>query len=338
MPKFKLITNTLKVEEFWADTLFWLRKDFMKVNNVIIENLSNKVPLISQLANYIFAAGGKRIRPLITLATSKLCGYVGERHINMAAAIEFIHTATLLHDDVVDESRTRRGKKSANIVWGNKSSILVGDFLLSKAFKLMIKDGSHECLEVLSDTSVKIAQGEILQLNTEKNLNTTESVYLDIIEAKTGSLFSAASLVSGKISNVNESLENALRDYGNFLGITFQIIDDVLDYCSEDLKLGKNIGDDFKESKVSLPIILAYQRSNKKEKKFWEKVIIENSQKIEDFIEAKEILRNYNVVSDCYDKAKHFALIAKDSLGVFDDSKEKQRLINLVDIIVNRQN
>ncbi len=338
MQKLKLISNTSNVEAFWADTLIWLRRDFTKVNNVILENLSNSVPLISQLSNYIFSAGGKRIRPLLTLASSKLCGYVGERHINMAAAIEFIHTATLLHDDVIDESKTRRGKKSANTVWGNKSSILVGDFLLSKAFKLMIKDGSHECLEVLSDTSVKISQGEILQLDTEKNLNTTEAIYLDIIESKTGSLFSAACLVSGKISNVAESYENSLRDYGKFLGLAFQIVDDTLDYSSNDRMLGKDVGDDFKESKVSLPIILAYKRSSKVEKKFWEKVIIEGSKDFKDFERAKEILFNYNVIPDCLNKARHFALMAKDSLGVFDNSKEKKRLINLADIVQNRQN
>ena len=169
MQKLKLISNSTNIDDFWSETLVWLRKDFLKVNNVILENLSNSVPLISQLSNYIFSAGGKRIRPLLTLASAKLCGYVGERHINLAAAIEFIHTATLLHDDVIDDSKFRRGRKSANTVWGNKSSILVGDYLLSKAFKLMIKDGSHECLEVLSDSSVKIDQGEILQLETEKN-------------------------------------------------------------------------------------------------------------------------------------------------------------------------
>tara|TARA_B100000886_G_scaffold336583_1_gene295644 strand:- start:987 stop:2003 length:1017 start_codon:yes stop_codon:yes gene_type:complete len=338
MQKLKLISNSTYIKDFWSETLVWLRKDFLKVNNVILENLSNSVPLISQLSNYIFSAGGKRIRPLLTLASAKLCGYVGERHINLAAAIEFIHTATLLHDDVIDDSKFRRGRKSANTVWGNKSSILVGDYLLSKAFKLMIKDGSHECLEVLSDSSVKIAQGEILQLETEKNLNTTETNYMDVIEAKTGSLFSAASLVGAKISDVNESFENALKDYGKFIGLAFQIIDDTLDYSSKDSQLGKNVGDDFRESKVSLPIILGYKRSNKKEKKFWERVIIEGSKNNADFRMAKEILNNYNVITDCFSKAGNFALMAKDSIGIFDNSKEKQRLVNLADVVAFRKN
>ena len=336
MNRLKVISNTSKNSDFWDELFSWLQKDFIKVNELIFKNISSEVPLINQLAGYIISSGGKRIRPLLTLASAKLCNYSGKRHIDLAASIEFIHTATLLHDDVVDESKKRRGQKSANLVWDNKSSILVGDFLLSKAFRLMIQDGSNKCLEILSKASIEISQGEVLQLQTNNNIKTTESKYLEIIGAKTAALFNAACSVSGVISEVSQEKQNALMDYGKFIGLSFQIVDDTLDYFSNNKVFGKDIGDDFKEGKVSLPIILAYNRSNMNEKKFWIRVIDQKNQFKTDFIEAINIIDKYNVVEDCMKKAKHFSLMAKDSLSPFEDSYEKQNLIRLANYIVNR--
>ena len=336
MNRLKVISNASKNSDFWDELFSWLQKDFIKVNELIFKNISSEVPLINQLAGYIISSGGKRIRPLLTLASAKLCNYSGKRHIDLAASIEFIHTATLLHDDVVDESKKRRGQKSANLVWDNKSSILVGDFLLSKAFRLMIQDGSNKCLEILSKASIEISQGEVLQLQTNNNIQTTESKYLQIIGAKTAALFNAACSVSGVISEVSQEKQNALMDYGKFIGLSFQIVDDTLDYFSNNKVFGKNIGDDFKEGKVSLPIILAYNRSNITEKRFWIRVINQKNQFKTDFVEAINIIDKYHVVEDCMKKAKHFSLMAKDSLSPFEDSYEKQCLIRLADYIVNR--
>ena len=316
----------------------WLNQDFQKVNDVILANMKSKVPLISQLSGYIISSGGKRIRPLLTLATSKLCKYTGERHVNLAASIEFIHTATLLHDDVVDESMNRRGKISAHNIWNNKSSILVGDFLLSKAFRLMIKDGSNRCLDTLSKASVEISQGEVLQLLTNNNIKTSESQYFDVINAKTAALFSAACVTSAIISEMNKEKEIALAEYGKYLGTAFQITDDTFDYYSNSKDLGKDVGDDFKEGKVSLPIILAFNRSNEQEKNFWLRVIDEKKQMKGDLLTALKIIQKYNVIKDCFNKAKHFATMAKDSLGPFENSYEKEKLLDLADFSVERPN
>ena len=337
MQKIEIFSSNKNKIDFWDDMLTWLKDDFAKVNNVIMENMNSSVPLISQLAGYIISSGGKRIRPLLTLSTSKLCQYNGLRHVNLAACIEFIHTATLLHDDVVDESKKRRGKASANYVWNNKSSILVGDFLLSKAFRLMIKDGSDQCLEIISKASVEISQGEVLQLESCNQIDTPESNYLKIIEAKTASLFCAACTVSGIISKIDNPKQQALNDFGKNIGMAFQITDDTLDYCSNDLVLGKNTGDDFREGKVSLPVILAYKRSNKKEKEFWTRTINNQNQNSDDFILAKEILRKYNVIEDCFLKAQHYSLIARDSLSPFENNADKEKLLEMCEVIVKRQ-
>ena len=338
MNKLKIITNsTLNEKSSPLDEIFkWLNDDIIKVNSIILKNMNSKVPLISQLAGYIISSGGKRIRPLLTLAAAKLCKYSGERHINLAASIEFIHTATLLHDDVVDESLIRRGKKSANIVWDNKSSILVGDFLLSKAFRLMISDGSNRCLDVLSKASIEISQGEVLQLLTNNNIQTTESKYLEVINSKTAELFAAATSISGIVAESGKEKENALYEYGKYLGMAFQITDDTLDYFSKTDDFGKNIGDDFKEGKVSIPVILAFKRSNQSEKKFWMRVINEKIQNKADLDLALKIIKKYKVINDCFEKAKHFSMMAKDSLGLFDNSTEKKYLIDLADFAVNR--
>ncbi len=325
-----------KKDDFLNETIRWLNEDILKVNSIILDRMTSKVPLISQLSGYIISSGGKRIRPILTLATSKLCKYNGERHINLAASIEFIHTATLLHDDVVDESFQRRGQTSANVVWDNKSSILVGDFLLSKAFRLMIKDGSHKCLDILSKASIEISQGEVLQLLTNNNIQTSESQYYDIISAKTAELFAAACSVSGIISEVNIVKQNALHEFGKYLGMAFQIVDDTLDYCSADNMFGKNNGDDFKEGKVTIPIILAYTRSNQTEKEFWVRVINEKKQSENDMDKALSIINKYNTINDCFEKAKNFSLMAKDALGPFESSYEKDQLIKLAEFSIKR--
>ena len=296
----------------------WLEKDIVKINSVISENLVSSATLISDLSNHIINSGGKRIRPLLTVACSKLCNYTGSRHIELASVIEFIHTATLLHDDVVDNSKKRRGKSSANFVWDNKSSILVGDYLLSKAFRMLINDGSMKCLEIISKASLKISHGEVKQLVSIKNLHTSETEYLDIITHKTAILFSAACQIGGEVSEVNSDKKKCLAEFGKYLGIAYQIIDDTLDYFSEFKLSGKQPGNDLKEGKMSLPLILCYKRCDRREKRI------------------VEFINKYNVKEDCITKAKHFSTMAKDSLGIFSESQEKEKLLDLTDFLTER--
>ncbi len=264
----KLINLSKSQKNYYEEFSKWLHDDLNSVNAIILENLKNDSSLIAELSNYIIGAGGKRIRPLLTLAMAKLCGYSGKRHLNLAAVIEFIHTATLLHDDVVDNSNKRRGKKTANYIWGNKSSILVGDFLLSKAFRILVDDGSLKCIDIISKVSEKISFGEVKQLVSIGNLSLSEPEYLDIINCKTAKLFSAACQLSGEISEISEGKKKALSDFGTYLGISYQIIDDTLDYFSNEKSSGKEIGNDFKEHKMTLPLILTFKRSNNKEKNY----------------------------------------------------------------------
>ena len=293
--------------------------------------------LVTDLSSHIIQAGGKRIRPLLTLATSKLCGYSGKRHLSLASVIEFIHTATLLHDDVVDSSKKRRGKKTANFIWGNKSSILVGDFLLSRAFKLLVNDGSLKCIDIISNVSEKISFGEVKQLMSVGKLNISESDYLEIIKYKTAELFSAACQLSSEISEINENKKKSLKDFGHFLGISYQIVDDTLDYFSEEKISGKEIGNDFKENKMTLPLILVFNRGNKKEKSFITHLIEKKKLDACNFNWIIEKMNKYNVLNDCLQKAKHFSIMAKDSLGTFSDNEDKKKLINLVDFLINRK-
>ncbi len=314
----------------------WLEPDVFKINKNITDSLAGSASLVTELSGHIINSGGKRIRPLLTVACSKLCNYTGSRHINLASVIEFIHTATLLHDDVVDNSKKRRGKHSANFIWDNKSSILVGDYLLSKAFRMLIKDGSANCLDIISKASVKISQGEVKQLVSVKNLHTNESQYLDIIDHKTAELFSAACQLGGEISEANKEKKMSLAEFGTFLGIAYQIIDDTLDYFSNFKTSGKNAGNDLKEGKMSLPLIICYRRCNKSEKKLVEYIIGKNSTNQNDFRKIISLMEKYNVRNDCIKKAIHFSIMAKDSLGIFPNSVEKTKFLNLVDYLVHR--
>ena len=256
------------------DTLFALVKaDPEAVNRTIIARMDSPVALIPQLAGYLVASGGKRLRPMLTLAAAQLCGAEGQRQVELAACVEFIHTATLLHDDVVDESDLRRGQASANAVWGNKASVLVGDFLLSRAFELMVADGSLRILEILSHASAVIAEGEVLQLSTANDTDTDEAAYLQVIEAKTARLFAAACQIGAVIPGRPAVEEMALEQYGLNLGIAFQLIDDVLDYAAAQETLGKTVGDDFHEGKITLPVILAFRRGDGAERAFWRRVV-----------------------------------------------------------------
>ena len=308
------------------------KEDLESINTLIIEKLDSAVPLISQIASYLVVSGGKRLRPLLTSACFNLINKKTElplKHIGLAAAVEFIHAATLLHDDVVDESKKRRGNLTANEVWGNKTSVLVGDFLFSRAFQLMAKFGNLEILKILSDTSVTISEGEVLELSNDKNLEINENLYFEVINGKTASLFSAACQVGGISAKASKNQINALKSFGTNFGMAFQLIDDAMDYASTKNKMGKNVGDDYKEGKVTLPIILAYGRSSPSEKKFWQKTITDHNQKSNDFEKAVNIIKKYNCVEDTITRAQHFSNVAIDSLDVFDISDYKDCLINI---------
>lgn len=311
--------------------------DLLKVNNIIIDNIGNEVPLISDLSQHILASGGKRIRPIITLLTSNLCNYEGVNHIALAACIEFIHTATLLHDDVIDESKLRRGVATANDIFGNKTSVLVGDFLFSRSFELMVENGSKEILEILSKTSSTIAKGEVLQLTTINDCSTSETIYMKIINSKTASLFSAAAEISAILSNKDIDSQNNLRAYGKKLGIAFQLVDDALDYVgSKDL--GKKIGDDFREGKMTLPIIICIRKSNEKEKVFWKKTIENLDQTDEDLEKALILIKKYEAIEETLLLANNYCSEAIQALENFPESESKLALESLAKIAISRKN
>ena len=313
-----------------------IQDDLACVNQIIIQRMHSSVPLIPQLASHLIASGGKRLRPVLALACTRLCGYEGERHRKLSAAVEFIHTATLLHDDVVDASDLRRGQPSANAMFGNQPSILVGDFLFSRAFQLMVEDGSIEVLRILSTASAVITEGEVLQLTAKNDCTTSEQAYLDIVRSKTAELFAAACRIGAVIAARPPAEEEALRAFGLNLGIAFQIIDDVLDYDAEQAKLGKRIGDDFREGKVTLPVILAMHRGNEAERAFWHRTINNQSQKDGDLAFAQDIMRRHGALEACTERARHYGAIARDSLGLFRDCPLKTALQNVVEFAVNR--
>jgi len=311
-------------------------EDIKKVNQLIVDNMQSPVALIPQLAAHIVAAGGKRMRPMLTLAASRLCGYEGDRHLGLAACVEFIHTATLLHDDVVDESDLRRGKPSANAIWDNKACVLVGDFLFSRSFELMVADGSLEVLAILSNASAVIAEGEVHQLMTANDTETSETAYLEVIEGKTAKLFAAAARIGAVVAERPKVEEEALDAYGMNLGVAFQIIDDALDYSAKQAELGKAIGDDFREGKITLPVILAFRRGNDEERVFWRRTLEDLDQKDGDLEHAMELLTKHKALDDTFDRARHYGAIARDALGIFDDSDEKFALIEAIDFCIER--
>tara|TARA_B100000700_G_scaffold331208_1_gene462292 strand:+ start:3450 stop:4469 length:1020 start_codon:yes stop_codon:yes gene_type:complete len=334
----KLVKNKYKDEEPIQRLLSLIEDDFIKVNELINDQVISHVDRIPDVSNHIIELGGKRLRPILTLTTSKICGYNGNYHINLAAAVELMHTATLLHDDVVDDSDIRRGKSASHIIWDNKSSILVGDFLLGKAFQLMVETKSLECLKNLSNASAKIAEGEVMQLIASDNIKTTEDQYMNIIEAKTAELFSTACVVGALITESNEEEINALISFGKNLGIAFQLKDDALDYSGDKETLGKNIGGDFLEGKVTLPIILAYRRGESSEREFLENSF-NNKIRNKDLLKiAIKIIKQHNTIEDTLSKANQHGRIAKDALAIFPETEFKEALMRLVDFSIIRSN
>lgn len=326
-----------KKETSPIDTLQAMVADEMnEVNEAILNRMESPVALIPQLAGHLIASGGKRLRPMLTLASARMLGYEGKRHINLAACVEFIHTATLLHDDVVDESKLRRGQETANEIWGNQPSVLVGDFLFSRSFELMVEDGSLKVLKILSRASSIIAEGEVLQLTTANDTSTTEDVYLDVIAAKTAALFAAACEIAGVVAEQGEKVETALSTYGKYLGIAFQIVDDVLDYSAKQATLGKTVGDDFREGKITLPIILAFHRGSDEERGFWNRTMADLEQTDGDLNQAMDLLHKHNALNDTIERARHYGAMAKDALGIFPNNPSKQILCDIVDFCISR--
>lgn len=310
--------------------------DMSMVNQIILDKARSDVDLIPELARHLIDSGGKRMRPMLTIATAKLCGYEGVGHIKLAASVEFMHTATLLHDDVVDESDLRRGKAAARLLWGNEASVLVGDFLLGQAFKIMVEVGSMGALRVLSNAAVVIAEGEVMQLSVSKNTATTEDEYMAVINAKTAALFSAAAEVGGIVAQRNSEEQAALRSYGKNLGLAFQLIDDALDYSGEQAKLGKSVGDDFREGKITLPVVLSFRRGTEDERAFWRRTLQNSELRESDLEQAIAYVSNTGAIDDTIKRAHHYGAMASDALAIFDDNAEKSALLDAVEFCISR--
>ena len=313
-----------------------IASDMNGVNAVILERMQSKVALIPELAGHLIAGGGKRMRPMLTLACANLLGYPGTRHHKLAAAVEFIHTATLLHDDVVDGSGMRRGKRTANLIWGNAASVLVGDFLFSRAFELMVEDGSLKVLRILSHASAVIAEGEVEQLTAQRRIETDEEQYLTIISAKTAALFAAACRVSPVVAEADEDVELALESFGRHLGIAFQLTDDVIDYASDAATMGKGVGDDFRDGKMTLPVILAYARGSADDREFWRAAMTGERVADDDLAHAVQLLRTSGALAETIEQARHYGRRAIDALAPFPASKAKAALTEAVEFAVAR--
>lgn len=309
--------------------------DLNRVNAVILDRMQSKIPLIPELAGHLIAGGGKRMRPMLTLACARLLGYMGDRHHKLSAAVEFIHTATLLHDDVVDGSDMRRGKTAANLIFGNPAAVLVGDFLFSRAFELMVEDGSLKVLKILSGASAIIAEGEVNQLTAQRRVETSEEVYLDIIGAKTAALFAAACRIAAVVAE-REDEEKSLDAYGRNLGIAFQLVDDAIDYASDRAVMGKDIGDDFRDGKVTLPVILAHARGDAEEKSFWHQAMLGNRTGAEDLDHAISLLRQHGAIDDTIERARHYGQRAIDAIAHFPTGDAKSALIEAVEFAIAR--
>ncbi len=317
-----------------------VRIDLDACNRAIVARMDSPVSLIPRLAAHLVAAGGKRLRPLLTLACARLCGYPGPagglRHVNLAACVEFIHTATLLHDDVVDESRLRRGLASANAVFGNKASVLVGDFLFARAFQLMVEDGSLRVLAILSQAAATIAEGEVLQLATQNDLATDEARYLDVIRGKTAALFAAACQVGAVVAARPAAEEAALAEFGMNLGIAFQLVDDALDYAADQMLLGKTVGDDFREGKVTLPVLLAHAAGDATEQAFWRRTIEVSEQTDADLETALALMARHGTIATTLDRAAGYAATAQAALDSFPETDLRRALIAVCDYTVRR--
>ena len=314
-----------------------LGNKLQKVENLIQEKLRSEVNLIQKMSNHHLRSGGKRLRALLTLESAKLTGYKEDkRDINLAACVELIHSATLLHDDVIDESELRRGVKTTNSVWGNQSSILVGDYLLSRCFEMMVEDGDLEVLKLLSSTSSKIAQGEVLQLQHKGEADLLEETYIDIINLKTASLFSAATKTGACLSGSNEKEKKALESYGRNLGLAFQIADDALDFYAKEKLFGKEIGKDFFEGKVTLPMIIIFQKGNKEEKNFLNEIMKREKRTEQDFSNTLSLINKYKAVEATFKKAEYFVNVSYDALAIFPDNEDKKILQNLTSFSLNR--
>ena len=310
--------------------------DMRRVDALILERLDSHVDLIPELARYLIEAGGKRVRPMITVAAGNLLGYSEDAVMKLAAAVEFIHTATLLHDDVVDESGMRRGKTAANLIWGNASSVLVGDFLFARSFSLMVEAGSMKALGVLSAAASTIAEGEVRQLSAVKDMSVSVETYMEIIDAKTAALFAAAAQVSGIVAGRSEADEKALETYGRELGLAFQLVDDALDYGGQAKKLGKSVGDDFREGKVTLPVALCIAEAEGEEAKFWQRVIAETDQRDGDFEQALAYMNARGTIKATVKQAKDHAKSARMALQRFPSNKWREALEDLADFVVER--
>jgi octaprenyl-diphosphate synthase len=310
--------------------------DMREVNAIVLDRMRSEVDLIPQLARHLIAAGGKRVRPILTLLSARLCGYRGRRQLGLAAAVEFIHTATLLHDDVVDASDLRRGTPTANAVWGNKAPVLVGDFLFSRAFQLMVEDGSLRVLAILSNASAVIAEGEVAQLITANDIGTSEDAYLRVISAKTAALFEAACQIGAVVAERPRAEEEALAGYGRSLGVAFQLVDDALDYSARQAELGKTVGDDFRDGKITLPVLLAYARGAEAERAFWRRTLEDQEQEPADLERAQALLAKHGAITETVARAEAYGGRARQALAGFAASRAKSAMLDLVDFCVER--
>lgn len=337
-PALNPAVDTIMVTDGINRLVSLVHDDMRSVNALILEHMQSSVPLIPQLAGYIIASGGKRLRPMLTLASAGLCGYHGPRAAAMAACVEFIHTATLLHDDVVDESLERRGLASANAAFGNKASVLVGDFLFSRAFQLMVADGNLAVLKILCDASATIAEGEVLQMITTNDLETTQDAYLDVIAGKTAALFAAACEVGGVVAGAAPDISSALRCFGDHLGMAFQLVDDILDYSADQAKLGKTVGDDFREGKMTLPIVFAYADADNQERSFWQRTIADRNQTEDDLTTAQTYLHKHNALKRAHDVARTYGDKARTVMHQINpDNPYADALLAALDFTLSRE-
>ncbi|MEZ5916096.1 MAG: polyprenyl synthetase family protein [Parvularculaceae bacterium] len=306
------------------------------VNDVILRSLRSQAPIIADIAGHLITAGGKRLRPMLTLSAARLFGYEGDHHLKLAAAVELIHGATLLHDDVVDASALRRGARTANIIWGNKETVLVGDYLFSRSFELMVAAGDLKVLDILSRAASVIAEGEVLQLETQKNLEATFEMYLAVVESKTAALFAAAAQSGAVIAGADATAEEALRSFGRNLGVAYQLVDDALDYSGREAALGKSVGDDFREGKMTLPVVYAFDRASPDDKDFWRRTIAEGRQNEDDFDHARSLIESTRALEDTLACARRYAARAMEDLADAPQNEYTDALSELAALSVAR--